>query len=267
MLPHRPTEIMAALLLRPPLPPLLLLPLLLLLAALLALSAAFTPSSNPARPGARPRLYVRPLPAQLTQIEVRQATKADFPAIAQTRPAVFFIPEGVSANAGTFRVGKQEVPVANEEERFILSRIPFLVAGQAIAFLVEGRESGAKGISRKKVVAASVDVSVREAEGPSLPRRVFIKNLTVDEAYRRQGHARRLLAAVEGYAGQMGVGEVHLEVLGKNEGALALYESEGFELLPEPFNLLARAMGVGKCTMRKQIGEAGATTTTRVRAG
>ena len=62
-----------------------------------------------------------------------------------------------------------------------------------------------------------------------------------------------MLARVERYAGEVGAEEVHLEVLCKNGGAMALYESEGFELLREPFNLLARAMRVGRVTMRKRL--------------
>lgn len=105
-------------------------------------------------------------------------------------------------------------------------------------------------------MAASVDVLVKEAEGPSLPRRVFVKNMIVEAPFRRQGHARRLLARIEAYALEVGVEEVHLEVLCNNEGALALYESAGFEFLREPFNLLARALRIGKATMRKRVGQA-----------
>lgn len=142
------------------------------------------------------------------------------------------------------------IPLANEEERLVLSRVPYLLQGQAVAFLVEGRPPPPQ---TAKVVAATVDVFIRDAEGPSLPRRVFIKNMIVDPAYRRQGHARRLLARVAQYAREVGVEEVHLEVLCRNEGAMALYESEGFELLREPFNLLARALKVGKVAMRKRV--------------
>jgi ribosomal protein S18 acetylase RimI-like enzyme len=207
----------------------------------------------------RRRSLSRPMWAELTQVEVRQATQADFATIAQTRSAVLFVPER-APKAGGFQWGNTKFAVATEEERLVLSRVPFLVAGQAVAFLVEGRP--AKG-SNARVLAAAVDVFVRNKEGPSLPRRVFIKNMIVDPAYRRQGHARRLLARVERHALEVGAAEVHLEVLCKNDAAMALYESEGFELLREPFNLLARALSIGKVTMRKPVGEARGTARAR----
>lgn len=226
-------------------PPLPLLLLLLLL--LLPHSWAFTllPASSSPRPVRRAGR--RPLWADLAQVEVRQATRADFGAIARARNTVLFVPEGAT-DTGSFVLGTRQFPVRNEEERLILSRVPYLVAGQAVAFVVEGRAGAGK------VLAATVDVFVRDAEGSELPRRVFIKNMIVDSAFRRQGHARRLLARVEGYAGEVGAEEVHLEVLCDNEAALALYESEGFEFLREPFNLLARALRIGKATMRKRVG-------------
>ncbi len=230
--------------------------------------AFFTPASPFPRHGGAEQQQQRPLPlpllpplpplrAELMQMEVRQATKADFGAIAQARNAVIFVPQGAAA-AGRFQLGSQSYAVASEEERLILSRIPYLVAGQAVAFLVEGwaaNTSSGRGsrAAARRVVAATVDVFVREEEGPSLPRRVFIKNMIVDPAFRRQGHARRLLARVAAYALEVGAEEVHLEVLCRNGEAMALYESEGFELLREPFNLLARALGVGKVTMRKRV--------------
>lgn len=188
-----------------------------------------------------------PLWAELTQVEVRKATQNDFGAIARARNTVLFVPEG-ACDVGSFVLGTRRFPVRNEEERLILSRVPYLVAGQAVAFVVEGRADAGK------VLAATVDVFMKEAEGPELPRRVFIKNMIVDPSFRRQGHARRLLARVERYAVEVHAQEVHLEVLCDNEAALALYEVEGFEFLREPFNLLARALRIGKATMRKRVG-------------
>lgn len=241
-------------------PSLLVAALALLLLVLLLPGHAFLRPLQRFRqqpPRSRPPAAGRPLLAELTQIEVRQATRSDLGAIARARSAVLIVPEAVVGGAGSFRVGTAQVPVTSEEERLIVSRVPYLAQGEAVAFLVEGRD---RTQGERTVVAATVDVFVKEAEGFSLPRRLFIKNMIVDPAYRRKGFARRLLARVATYAEEVGVEEVHLEVLPKNDGALALYESEGFELLREPFNLLACALKVGRVAMRKRLTEEPATT-------
>ena len=58
-----------------------------------------------------------------------------------------------------------------------------------------------------------------------------IQTLAVSPAYRRGGLGRSLLRALLAEAYQRGARDVFLEVLADNEGALALYESEGFELI------------------------------------
>lgn len=62
-------------------------------------------------------------------------------------------------------------------------------------------------------LVGTVDVFLKEKEG-ALPRRLFLKNMIIDEAFRRQGFAKRLLARAEEHAREVGVRKVCLEVLG-----------------------------------------------------
>ena len=143
----------------------------------------------------------------------------------------------------------------SKEEREILSKIPYLVTEQAIAFIAVGRPSlsgGSSSCSKPRVVG-TVDVFEREAEGPILPRRLFLKNMIVDENFRRQGFARRLLGRVEEHAKERGIRDVYLEVLANNEGAMRLYEKQGFEFTPNPVDFLWRVLRIGRVTMVKRL--------------
>lgn len=194
----------------------------------------------------------------LTQVEIRQATVKDFPAIAESRKAIIFVPkQGGGSGAGAIRRALEEA--TSKEEREILSKIPYLVTKQAIAFIAVGRPclspGGARGSSsssRSRVVG-TVDVFEREAEGSTLPRRLFLKNMIVDEAFRRQGFARRLLSRVEEHARNIGIKEVYLEVLANNEGAIQLYTQQGFQFTSNPMELLWRVLGIGRVTMVKKL--------------
>jgi ribosomal protein S18 acetylase RimI-like enzyme len=61
-------------------------------------------------------------------------------------------------------------------------------------------------------------------------RRLWIVALAVDAQYRRQGIGRRLLTAAFERAGARGARSFHLSVQVENTGAIALYESLGFEV-------------------------------------
>jgi ribosomal protein S18 acetylase RimI-like enzyme len=60
-------------------------------------------------------------------------------------------------------------------------------------------------------------------------RVVFIYDIAVDEAFRRQGHAQAALDAIEGYAREHDCIGVMLHVFGNNTGARALYLRAGYE--------------------------------------
>ena len=53
--------------------------------------------------------------------------------------------------------------------------------------------------------------------------------IAVCPSARRQGHARRILEAALTHWQSLGVDRVHLEVRADNDGAIALYRSEGFD--------------------------------------
>lgn len=60
-------------------------------------------------------------------------------------------------------------------------------------------------------------------------KRVYVNEIHVDKRYRHRGIGRRLLTAVEDMARRLGYGAIYLHAEGNNEGAIRLYESEGFE--------------------------------------
>jgi len=57
---------------------------------------------------------------------------------------------------------------------------------------------------------------------------VGFRGLEVMPEHRRQGHARTIMAALLGWAAELGATTAYLQVLGDNEPALALYEGLGF---------------------------------------
>jgi GNAT superfamily N-acetyltransferase len=57
----------------------------------------------------------------------------------------------------------------------------------------------------------------------------YIERLVISPEFRRQGMARRLLAAAEDFAREAGKRTVGLHVSGNNLPALRLYENEGYE--------------------------------------
>ncbi len=57
----------------------------------------------------------------------------------------------------------------------------------------------------------------------------FIMDVVVDKAYRRKGIAKELIEEVKKWAKQRASDYIELNVLSKNEGAIALYEKMQFE--------------------------------------
>ena len=61
-------------------------------------------------------------------------------------------------------------------------------------------------------------------------RGAFIYEIRVQEAFRRQGHAKRAIQALEPIVREHGIHRLGLHVFAYNEGAQALYRSLGFEV-------------------------------------
>ena len=70
-------------------------------------------------------------------------------------------------------------------------------------------------------------VALRQAHGRT---ECFIYDIVVEEAHRRKGHGRAILAAVDRLAAGLGADRVGLHVFGDNPGAIALYRSAGYRV-------------------------------------
>ncbi len=72
---------------------------------------------------------------------------------------------------------------------------------------------------------------INKPENPFMKERDFldIDEFCVDEAYRRKGVATDLIAFIKEYAKKKGFHRIELNMWEFNQGALAFYESVGFE--------------------------------------
>ena len=73
----------------------------------------------------------------------------------------------------------------------------------------------------------------------SVASEAYIERLVIAPSFRRQGIARRLLAAAEDLARDAGKKSVGLHVTGNNLGALRLYEAEGYVEVSRQRSLIA----------------------------
>lgn len=60
--------------------------------------------------------------------------------------------------------------------------------------------------------------------------RVYVNEIHVEEHYRNRGVGKRLLSAVENMARKRGFHALYLHAEGDNDGAIRLYENEGYVL-------------------------------------
>ena len=72
---------------------------------------------------------------------------------------------------------------------------------------------------------------IKKHETPFMLERDFldIDELCVDEAYRRKGAATEMVAFIKEYAAKKGYRRIELNMWEFNQGALAFYESVGFQ--------------------------------------
>ena len=73
----------------------------------------------------------------------------------------------------------------------------------------------------------------------SVASEAYVERLVISPSFRRQGMARRLLAAAEDLARDAGKKTVGLHVTGNNLGALRLYEAEGYEVVSRQRSIIA----------------------------
>ncbi|MBA3637190.1 MAG: GNAT family N-acetyltransferase, partial [Rubrobacteraceae bacterium] len=73
----------------------------------------------------------------------------------------------------------------------------------------------------------------------SVASEAYVERLVISPSFRRQGMARRLLAAAEDLARDAGKKTVGLHVTGNNLGALRLYEAEGYVEVSRQSSIIA----------------------------
>ncbi len=60
--------------------------------------------------------------------------------------------------------------------------------------------------------------------------RIYVNEIHVDEAYRNRGIGKQLLLAIECMAKERGYGALYIHAEGNNDGAIRLYQNEGYEI-------------------------------------
>ena len=60
--------------------------------------------------------------------------------------------------------------------------------------------------------------------------RIYVNEIHVDEAYRNRGIGKQLLSAVENLARGRGYKALYIHAEGDNDGAIRLYQNEGYEI-------------------------------------
>ena len=60
--------------------------------------------------------------------------------------------------------------------------------------------------------------------------RLYVNEIHVDEAYRNKGIGKQLLHAIEDMVKERGYGALYIHAEGNNDGAIRLYQNEGYEI-------------------------------------
>lgn len=60
--------------------------------------------------------------------------------------------------------------------------------------------------------------------------RIYVNEIHVDETYRNRGIGKQLLSSVENLAKSKGYGALYIHAEGDNDGAIRLYQKEGYEI-------------------------------------
>ena len=60
--------------------------------------------------------------------------------------------------------------------------------------------------------------------------RLYVNEIHVEEAYRNKGIGKKLLHAIEDMVKERGYGALYIHAEGNNDGAIRLYQNEGYEI-------------------------------------
>jgi ribosomal protein S18 acetylase RimI-like enzyme len=162
---------------------------------------------------------------------------ADCEALCRIRKPTEYV---VEAGGAGFMGQKTELDPAEAQKRRVQARLGSAMRDGATVLIATAAEDEGAVATTEPTVIGTVDCielpagKGRRALGPELPRRFLIRNLWVDESRRRQGIARKLMAAAEELAAGAGIGYLSLEVNADNTPARQLYEGMGFEDLEPP---------------------------------
>lgn len=80
-------------------------------------------------------------------------------------------------------------------------------------------------------ITGTVEISLKTSFWAAEPQYLYISNLAVKNSYRRQGIAKQLLAKCEQIAISWGYDTIQLHVLSRNNSALQLYLSSGYQII------------------------------------
>mmetsp|Transcript_5794 Transcript_5794/g.7272 ORF Transcript_5794/g.7272 Transcript_5794/m.7272 type:complete len:229 (-) Transcript_5794:268-954(-) len=169
-----------------------------------------------------------------SKVSVRQATKKDFEAIAETRNAI----NPYSTSGGTGFLGsKVKVDPEEAKKRMLNAKIGSLLSGEFVCYIAEQNQS----------IVGSVDLSKQNSQGLEY---VFVKNMQVSPEKRRKGIATKLLDEASNHCKREGAGVLCLDVDVSNIAARSLYEKYGFKKASS--NIL-ESIGIGRIKMFKPI--------------
>lgn len=167
---------------------------------------------------ADPNLSSLPAPA-VPQPHVRPADLRDLDRLTDVLTASFYDRDGWRQWVYPFiRLGIYE-----DLKQRLKAQSPRYACLAAIAPSVEGVL-----VSSSDTIAGTVEASLRQPWPWQGDRHVYVSNLAVDQAFRRQGVALTLLRSCEQVAQRWGICELHLHVMEDNLAARSLYRKAGF---------------------------------------
>jgi ribosomal protein S18 acetylase RimI-like enzyme len=108
--------------------------------------------------------------------------------------------------------------------------------------------------SGNEFVAGTIEMAMRSSFGLRSPQSLYISNLAVSKAFRRQGVADKLLQACELKALEWGFRELDLHVLDNNYPARQLYQKNGYKLQEDEHDWMSQFLNQPqKLLLRKYL--------------